>query len=195
MVIGNFGQYNHLIYRTLRDLGIPSKLLLNTVSFDKIREEKPSGIVLGGGPTLERVGVCPEIIRKIEVPILGICLGHQLMAKEFGGDVGSGKRGGFAEVEVYIDKPVDIFEGFPPKIKTWSSHNDEIKTLPDCFEILAHSDICEYEAIRHKKRPLFGVQFHPEVIHTQLGSELYKNFAKICDRYSNSNPTKPSNKF
>ncbi len=176
-VVYNYGQYNHLIHRTLRDLGVESKLIQNTTPVEEIDAD---GLVLGGGPSLERTGNCEKYLRELDIPILGICLGHQLIAKVFGGEVGRGESGGYAEVVVKILEKDELFEGFPDEIKVWASHMDEVKKMPEGFKLLAKSDICEVEAMRHAEKPIFGVQWHPEVYHSEYGVELYKNFVNIC---------------
>lgn len=175
-VVYNLGQYNHLIHRTLRDLGVESKLISNETPLEEIDAD---GLVIGGGPSIEKSGRSLEYV-KLEIPILGVCLGHHIIAVAFGGEVGKGKVGGYAEVEVEILEQNEIFKGFPSKIKVWASHMDEVKRMPESFKLLAKSDICNIEAMRHKKKPIFGVQWHPEVYHSQFGVELYKNFIKIC---------------
>ena len=180
-VIYNFGQYNHLIHRVLRDLGVNSKLVNNTTPVSELMDA--NGIVIGGGPSLEKTGNCEAYVKELEVPILGICLGHQLIAKIFGGEVGKGKVGGFAEVKVKIVKKDPLFDGLPEELKVWASHNDEVKKMPKDFELLAKSDVCEIEAFKHKKRPIYGLQWHPEVYHSEKGEEIYKNFVKICKDY------------
>ncbi len=179
-VIYNYGQYNHLIHRTLRDLGVESRLIENTTPIDEIRDA--DGVVIGGGPSLDRTGNCAEYVRKLDVPILGICLGHQLIAKVFGGEVGRGRVGGYSEVEVEILEDDELFDGMPRKIRVWASHMDEVKKVPDSFKVLARSDICDVEAMRHKERPIYGVQWHPEVYHSEYGTKLYENFVRICRR-------------
>ncbi len=179
-VVYNYGQYNHLIHRTLRDLGVESKLVDNTTPVEELKDV--DGLVLGGGPSLDRAGLCEQYVRKLDVPILGICLGHQLLAKIFGGEVGKGKIGGYSEVRVKILEDDEIFEGIPREIKVWASHMDEVKKLPDSFKKLASSDICDIEAMRHKDKPIYGIQWHPEVYHTEYGEEVYKNFIKICKK-------------
>jgi len=169
-----------LIYRTLRDLGVETKLINNTTPLDQLTDL--DGLVIGGGPSLERTGNCKNYIKELDIPILGICLGHQLIAKVFGGEVGKGKMGGFAEVFVRIVKQDPLFEDLPEKLKVWASHNDEVKRIPEDLEILAKSDICEIEALRHKKKPIYGLQWHPEVYHTERGEDIYRNFIKICKK-------------
>lgn len=177
-VVYNYGQYNHLIHRTLRELGMESKLVENTTSVEELRDV--DGLVIGGGPSLERTGNCEDYLKELDVPIIGICLGHQLMAKVFGGEVGKGSMGGYSEVDIKILEENELFEGIPKEIKVWASHMDEVKKLPEGFKVLAESDICKIEAMRHERKPLYGVQWHPEVYHSQYGVELYRNFIEIC---------------
>ncbi|RLI87560.1 MAG: GMP synthase subunit A [Archaeoglobales archaeon] len=179
-VVYNYGQYNHLIHRTLRDLGIESKLVENTTPVEKLTDA--DGIVLGGGPSLDRTGNCEIYVKELDVPILGVCLGHQLLAKIFGGEVGKGEVGGYAEVIVRIVEDDEIFEGLPRELRVWASHSDEVKKLPENFKLLAESDICKIEAMKHVEKPIYGVQWHPEVYHTERGVDFYRNFIKICKR-------------
>ncbi len=178
-VVYNLGQYNHLIYRTLRDLGIESKLISNETDIEEIDAD---GLVIGGGPTIEKSGKSMDYVKNLDIPILGICLGHHIIALAFGGEVGKGKVGGYAEIEVDIIDKNEIFEGLPDRVKVWASHMDEVKKLPENFKLLAKSEICSIEAMRHKSKPIFGIQWHPEVYHTHYGVEVYKNFIEICKR-------------
>lgn len=179
-VVYNYGQYNHLIHRTLRDLGVDTKMIENTTPVEELKDV--DGLVLGGGPSLERTGNCAAYVKELDIPIIGICLGHQLLAKIFGGDVGKGSIGGYSEIDIRILEDDELFNGIPRSIKVWASHMDEVKKLPEGFKVLAESDICKIEAMRDKKRPLYGVQWHPEVYHSQYGVELYRNFVEICKR-------------
>jgi len=176
-IVYNLGQYNHLIHRMLRDLGIESKLIENTTPPEEIDAD---GLVIGGGPSIDRSGRSMDYVRNLDVPILGICLGHHIIAKAFGGEIGRGNIGGYAEVEVEIIEKDEIFDGFPDRIRVWASHMDEVKILPEDFELLAKSSICSIEAMKHNKKPIFGIQWHPEVYHSQYGEEVYRNFIEIC---------------
>ncbi len=178
LVVNNYGQFNHLIVRSLRDMA-QTKMISNQTPIEKIEAD---GLVLGGGPTLDRAGICREYLKDLEIPILGICLGMQLMGETFGGKVQPGNVGGYAEVQVEILEEDDILKGLPPTIKTWASHSDQVVELPEKFQVLARSDICEIEAMRHIERPLYGVQWHPEVVHTEFGSQVLENFLDVCRR-------------
>ena len=181
LVINNYGQFAHLIHRAVRDLGTPCELVKNTLSPDELLGRSPDGLILSGGPTLNRIGNCKQYVREIELPILGICLGHQLIAETFGGAVSKGASGGYANVNVEIIEPDDILRGMGPRINTWASHADEVSRLPNNFVKLARSAICEIEAMKHPSKPIYGVQWHPEVAHTEAGNTLVQNFLKICE--------------
>jgi GMP synthase (glutamine-hydrolysing) len=183
IVINNYGQTCHLIHRAVRDLEQEVELMKNTSSIDEILEKEPDGLILSGGPTLERAGNCSTYIREIDLPILGICLGHQVMAQAYGGAVRTGSTGGYAAVDIEILEENDILRGLGPVTKVWASHADEVSKLPSDFVRLARSNICEVEAMKHKEKPLYGVQWHPEVSHTERGNDLLRNFFHVCETY------------
>ncbi len=183
LVVNNHGQYNHRIYRSLHYLNIPSEIIPNSTSLKKIEEKDPAGIILGGGPSLERSGNSHEYVTKLNCPILGICLGHQIMAQAYGAEVGAAGIESYAKIEINILQENDIFKGLGPTMEVWASHKDEVRTLPEEFEVLATSSICDIEAIKHLEKPLYGIQFHPEVHHTQKGPQLFENFYEVCKRY------------
>lgn len=180
IIINNLGQYNHRISRTLTYLGIENKLIPNTTSYEDIMTLNPDGIILGGGPSINNIGNCEEIIQKAEVPILGICLGHQIIANVFGGETKSADIESYAQIEIQIKKSTELFDELPEIIKVWASHKDEVVKLPENFIILANSDKCSIEAMKHENKPIYGIQFHPEVQHTPEGGEIFINFNKIC---------------
>jgi GMP synthase (glutamine-hydrolysing) len=178
LVVNNYGQFNHLIRRAIRDR-VDTDLISNETPPEDIDAD---GLILGGGPTLDRAGRGADYLRNLDIPILGICLGMQLMGTTFGGRVVPGNIGGYAEVNVEVLKEDDILKGLPSKFKTWASHMDQVSVLPEGFEVLARSDVCEIEAMKHLSRPLYGVQWHPEVVHTEYGPELLDNFIALCRR-------------
>ncbi|HDH44534.1 MAG TPA: GMP synthase subunit A [Thermococcus sp.] len=186
-VIDNGGQWTHREWRVLRYLGVETKIIPNYVSFDEILKEKVNGLVLSGGaPRVglrERLGRCSEYLEKADFPILGICAGHQFIARHFGGKVEPAKIPEFGKVELIIDKEHPLFEGVPKKSIVWASHNDEVTWVTDEIEVLAHSRDCKIEAISHKSKPIFGLQFHPEVEETEYGTQIFRNFIEICERY------------
>lgn len=187
IVINNKGQYNHRIHRTLHYLKISSQLIPNTISVKDLNDLKPAGIILGGGPSLETSGNCQEFVEEIDIPILGICLGHQIIAKTFGGEVSTADVESYAQVKIKIIEENDILRGLGPSMKVWASHKDEVKSLPKVFDVLATSDICDVEAMKHKNKPIYGIQFHPEVYHTERGPEVFQNFYKVCQEFNSKN--------
>jgi GMP synthase (glutamine-hydrolysing) len=182
LVVNNHGQYNHRIHRALHYLKIPSELVSNELSLDEIKNKNPTGLILGGGPSIERVGNCIEYIQEMDIPILGICLGHQLIAQAFGGEVATAESQSYAQIELEILEEDDIFQGLGPKMNVWASHQDEVKIMPENFDVLAQSSICDVEAMKHHNKPIYGIQFHPEVHHTENGSKVFENFYNTCKK-------------
>jgi len=180
LVVNNYGQYNHRIHRTLIYLKIPSEMIPNTLSLDEIIDKGASGLILGGGPSVEKSGNCMEYVKELEYPILGICLGHQIIALAYGGKIGSAGMESYAQIQLKIKDVNDIFKGLGPMMEVWASHKDEVIKLPPNFNILASSSICDIEAMKHQEKPLYGIQFHPEVQHTKEGPKLLKNFYEVC---------------
>ncbi|AOW80668.1 GMP synthase (glutamine-hydrolysing) [Halodesulfurarchaeum formicicum] len=177
-VIDNHGQFTHLEHRMLRDLdGVSTELIDNETPPEEIDAD---GLVLSGGPSIEETGNSAAYL-DLDIPVLGICLGHQLIAQELGGEVGEGDYGGYADVEVRILSESDPLVGsLAPSIRTWASHADEVLTVPPGFERTAESDVCGVEAMSDTDRDIYGVQWHPEVAHTERGEELFANFRDIC---------------
>lgn len=183
IVINNYGQTCHLIHRAVRDLDQEVELMKNTSSIDEILEKYPDGMILSGGPTLARAGNCSKYVKELDLPILGICLGHQVIAQTYGGTVKTGAAGGYASIEIEILEENDILKGLGKKTNVWASHADEVSILPPDFIRLARSRICEVEAMKHRTKPLYGVQWHPEVSHTEKGNDLLMNFFGVCEAY------------
>ena len=130
VVIDNHGQFTHLEHRALRDLGVDTELIDNDVEPSEVDAD---GIVLSGGPDMDRAGRSAEYLDR-DVPVLGICLGMQLIAEELGGTVGSGDYGGYADVTVEIlDDEDPLIGSLAPETRVWASHADEVKTVPDGF--------------------------------------------------------------
>jgi GMP synthase (glutamine-hydrolysing) len=177
-VVDNHGQFTHLEHRALRDLGVDTELVENTTPPEDLEAD---GLVLSGGPDIEDVGRCAEYL-DLDVPVFGICLGMQFIASELGGDVGSGEYGGYADVTVRITDPDDPLVGsLAPETRVWASHADEVTDLPAGFVRTAESDVCGIEAMSDTDRDLYGVQWHPEVAHTERGEEVFRNFVSICE--------------
>lgn len=184
LVVNNHGQYNHRIHRTLHYLKIPSELVPNTTPLNEIEDKEPIGLILGGGPSVERSGNSSQYVKKLDYPILGICLGHQILAQTYGGEIGSAGSESYAQIQINIQDENDIFKGLGSKLDVWASHKDEVTKLPPEFKILASSPICDIEAMKHEDKPLYGIQFHPEVYHTPEGPKVFENFNTVCSEYS-----------
>jgi len=186
-VIDNGGQWTHREWRTLRYLDVDTKIVPNTESFENLSGDNIDGLVLSGGaPRIgldSKLGNCAQYLKKADFPVLGICAGHQFMARYFGGEVKPAETPEFGKIELTLLKDDDmLFEGLPKKSIVWESHNDEVTVLPDIFEILGESENCKIQAIKHKKKPFYGLQFHPEVEHTEFGERIFKNFVDMCKK-------------
>jgi len=176
-VVNNFGQFNHLIHRALRDLDIDAVLIPNTTPPEGVREGC-RGIILGGGPAIERAGNCSQYL-DLGLPVLGICLGLHIIANRFGGNVHTGQSGGYGPVDIEICECDEILKGYPEKMNVWASHADEVIQLPEGFTRLARSPICNNEAIALPEKNIYGLQWHPEVSHTFDGKRVFENFNRI----------------
>lgn len=186
-VVDNGGQWTHREWRTLRDLEVDTKIVPNTTPLSDLLKEDIQGLVLSGGaPRIgldSSLGNCAEYLKNASFPILGICAGHQFMARYFGGEVKPSKAPEFGQVEMTLLKKKDsLFEGVPKKSIVWESHNDEVTKIPKVFERLAESENCPIQAMRHQKKPFYGLQFHPEVEHTEFGEQIFSNFVKLCEK-------------
>lgn len=183
LVVDNGGQWTHREWRVLRDLEIDAQIVPNDMPLPDILKLGPSGIVLSGGaPRIglsDRLGRCGEYIDS-GLPVLGICAGHQYMARHFGGKAEPGKVPEFGRVEIFVDDPDELLKDIPQKFIAWTSHNDEVSVLPESFINMARSKDCKVQVMRHKTRPLYGIQFHPEVEHTEYGNKIFENFIEIC---------------
>lgn len=182
-VVDNHGQFTHLERRALRDIGVDTAIVENTTPPDEIDAD---GLVLSGGPDsageAESGGRCGEYL-DLGVPVLGICLGMQIMTTELGGTVGPGEYGGYADVTVEITDGEDPLVGsLAPETRVWTSHADEVKELPPGFARTGRSEVCEIEAMANRNEELYGVQWHPEVAHTERGMEVFENFRTLCER-------------
>ncbi|HET7322787.1 MAG TPA: GMP synthase subunit A [Halococcus sp.] len=182
VVIDNHGQFTHLEGRALGDIGVETDTVDSTTPPSEIDAD---GIVLSGGPGSasdpDTGGRCSEYL-DMGVPVLGICLGMQLIATECGGTVEAGEYGGYADVTVEIDDPTDSLVGsLAPETRVWTSHADQVTTLPDGFTRTGKSGVCEIESMSDSDRELYGVQWHPEVAHTEQGEEVFENFRAICE--------------
>ncbi len=178
------GQYNQLIARRVRDLGVYSELLPYNTPIEKIKEMQPKGIIFSGGPASVYEEGAPHVdpaIFDLNVPILGICYGMQLMTHLLSGKVERAGVREYGKAELRLQEPHSLYEKWGNNEVVWMSHSDKVVELPTGFRVDAVSDACPVAAISHPERSLYGVQFHPEVRHTVKGTEFISNFLfNIC---------------
>ena len=184
IIIINFGsQYIHLIARRVRDLGVYSEIKPYDITASEIRKLNPSGIILSGGPGSVNDKNNPHLdkeILQLGIPILGICYGHQLIGHHFG-KVHPGKSKEYGNRTLHIKENRTLLKNLDKKEQIWMSHGDIVGKLPNDFETLAKTDTCPIAAFENTGRGLYGVQFHPEVVHTPKGGQILKNFIfDIC---------------
>ncbi|MDN7025397.1 GMP synthase subunit A [Methanoculleus sp. FWC-SCC1] len=177
-VVNNYGQFNHLILRSLRDMDVEATMISNETAPAEVAEGC-RGIILGGGPMIERAGRAAEYLG-LGIPVLGICLGLHIMATGRGGTVVKGASGGYGAVGVDLVCKNDLLAGYPDRIRVWASHADEVSVMPGGFTLLARSNICGVEAMADLENRLYGLQWHPEVSHTENGRLVFENFDRIC---------------
>jgi len=181
----DFGsQYSHLICRRIRDFSVYAELVPYDISLEELKKLNPKGIIFSGGPSSVYGSKAPKPTKKIfkmQTPILGICYGHQIIVKNFGGKVKRVNKE-YGSAVLSIDDNSDIFSGVGDSIRAWMSHGDEAKVVPDNFEIIGHTENAHAAAISNKQKTIYGIQFHPEVVHTENGNEILKNFVlKVCN--------------
>src|SRR5947208_2074809 len=181
----DFGsQYAQLIARRVREAGVYSELVRPDISIEELRKMNPKGLIFSGGPSSvyePNAPRCDPHVFDLNIPILGICYGMQLGAQILGGQVkpAPSREYGRAKLKVIANDP--LVKGLPSDTTVWMSHGDQVHELPADFVALATTPSCPYAAARHKTRPFYGVQFHPEVTHTPRGEVLFQNFLyEIC---------------
>jgi len=176
----DFGsQYTHLIARRIREMGVYSEILPFNIAAEELIRRNVSAIILSGGPasvTEKNSPSCDEKIFEIGLPVLGICYGQQLMARLLGGKVLPAKEREYGRAELRILDKKDFFKGLASKEIVWMSHGDRVAKLPKNFEVIAKTENSPFAAVANTERNIFGVQFHPEVVHTENGKKLLKNF-------------------
>ncbi len=178
------GQYNQLIARRVRELGIYSEVVPFTKILAKAKELKPKGIIFTGGPASVYEKGAPSVEKELfelNIPVLGICYGAQLTAQVLGGKVLSPKFKEYGSVELSINAKSKLFKGVPAKSICWMSHRDYVGTLPKGFKVTAKTELCPVAAMEAEDKNIYALQFHPEVLHTKYGGKMLENFLKnIC---------------
>jgi GMP synthase (glutamine-hydrolysing) len=185
VLVVDFGaQYSKLIARRVRECHVLSEIVPHDVALDEIARRRPKGLILSGGPKSVYEPGAPSAdprIFDLGIPVLGICYGHQLMASSLGGEVARGAGGEFGRAELEVTGGM-LFAELPLEQTVWMSHNDAVTRVPEGFQGVARTPACPVAAMEDVDRGLFGVQFHPEVVHTPMGTQLIRNFVhSACD--------------
>eukprot|EP00735_Rhodelphis_limneticus_P001594 TRINITY_DN12238_c0_g1::TRINITY_DN12238_c0_g1_i1::g.12984::m.12984 TRINITY_DN12238_c0_g1::TRINITY_DN12238_c0_g1_i1::g.12984 ORF type:complete len:549 (+),score=153.22,sp/Q756B7/GUAA_ASHGO/59.28/0.0,GMP_synt_C/PF00958.17/8.4e-40,GATase/PF00117.23/2.2e-36,Peptidase_C26/PF07722.8/4.7e-06,NAD_synthase/PF02540.12/4.6e-05,NAD_synthase/PF02540.12/2.8e+02,Asn_synthase/PF00733.16/2.9e+03,Asn_synthase/PF00733.16/0.0017,tRNA_Me_trans/PF03054.11/0.0041,Arginosuc_synth/PF00764.14/0.015,QueC/PF06508.8/0.35,Qu len=186
ILILDFGsQYSHLIARRVREANVFCELISGTSPIELIRSHHPKGIILSGGPASVYEAASPHVhsdVWSLGIPILGICYGVQEMAHQLGGEVQGASEREFGHSTLLIDVPhCDLFAGLPATSRMWMSHGDKLTKIPTGFENLAHTENCPHAALWHPQKRFYGLQFHPEVTHSDNGTLIVSNFVRrIC---------------
>jgi GMP synthase (glutamine-hydrolysing) len=185
IAILDFGsQYSELIARRIRETQVYSEVLSYRTSVEHLRSLNPKGIILSGGPSSvydKGAPHCDPALWQLGIPVLGVCYGMQLMVQQLGGVVEQADLGEYGKASLMIDDPTDLLTNVDQGTTMWMSHGDSVTQLPDGFKVLAHTANTPCAAIAHHDRQLYGVQFHPEVVHSIGGQPLIRNFVyHIC---------------
>ncbi|MFN3135896.1 MAG: glutamine-hydrolyzing GMP synthase, partial [Candidatus Kryptonium sp.] len=185
ILILDFGsQYTQLIARRIREAGVYSEIHPFNFPVDEIARIKPKGIILSGGPASVYENGSPQVdvkLFQLGIPVLGICYGLQLIAYELGGEVDRFAKREYGKAILKIEKSDELFYGLNSEITVWMSHGDALVKAPPGFEVIARTENSPICVIRDRKKKIYGVQFHPEVVHTEKGFEILKNFVyRIC---------------
>jgi GMP synthase (glutamine-hydrolysing) len=180
VLILDFGaQYAQLIARRVREQNVFCQMVRHDLPASRVAELKPRGLILSGGPSsvYERGAPhCDPAIFDLGIPVLGICYGMQLACHFLGGQVKPGPSREFGRAHCHITEVDGLFTGLPPDMVVWMSHGDQVMSVGGDFQPLAETETCPLAAVRHRSRPVFGLQFHPEVSHTPFGGQILKNF-------------------
>ncbi|MBD2138003.1 glutamine-hydrolyzing GMP synthase [Anabaena sp. FACHB-1237] len=185
IVILDFGsQYSELIARRIREAQVYSEVLSYRTTAAQLQEINPKGIILSGGPNSVYSDHAPHSdpeIWNLGIPVLGVCYGMQLMVNQLGGKVEQADRGEYGKASLFIDDPTGLLTNVEQGSTMWMSHGDSVIDMPSGFDLLAHTDNTPCAAIADHNKKLYGVQFHPEVVHSQHGLALIRNFVyHIC---------------
>ena len=184
VVLDYGGQYSQLIARRVRECGVFSELLPHHVGAAEVRRRRPKGLILSGGPASVYADGAPALDRELlelGIPVLGICYGMQLIALDQGARVESAATGEYGRSTLTVTEPGRLLAGLPSEQACWMSHRDTVFTAPPGFTALASSTASPVAALEHVERGIYGIQYHPEVVHTPFGQEVLKTFlGDIC---------------
>ena len=186
ILVLDFGsQYTQLIARRVRESNVYSEILPWDIDEGKIKSMSPKGIILSGGPdsvTNTYTPRVPKIVFELNIPILGICYGMQTLAEQMGGQVISADQKEFGYAELKINNESVLFSDLQKSLNVWMSHGDQVQDLPDDFELVASTETAPIAAMQHNSKPIYALQFHPEVTHTEDGKVVLDNFIfKVCN--------------
>jgi len=186
VLVLDFGsQYSQLIARRVREQNVYCEIVRHDISPERIREHSPRGLILSGGPSSVYESGSPQCdtgIFELGIPVLGICYGMQLACDALGGEVRNTPSREYGRARCRIKSPNELFDGLPEETDVWMSHGDQVAQVSSNFIPLAETDTCPIAAVRHCDLPVFGLQFHPEVTHTDLGKQVLRNFlVRICE--------------
>lgn len=190
IIIDLGSQTNQLISRRIRDFGVYSELKDPSITADELKGiEGLKGIILSGGPNSvnDRTAITvDDAILDLGIPILGICYGMQLIAKRFGGVVEPSEKREYGSTRLKLKRPSLLFQDIPDESVVWMSHKEHVTKIPERFQTIARSESCPFAAFSHQDKPIYGVQFHPEVRNTVFGLDLLKNFLfAVCQAKKN----------
>ena len=187
-VVVNGGQWTHREWRMLRYQGVDTQIIENTTPIEDLRDL--DGLILSGGAA--RIGLSGELgncaaFLELDIPILGICAGHQFMARHYGGDARESPKPEFGAMNIeLVNGGGTIFANTADSQTVWESHNDEVHVVPNGFFITASSDSCHVQGMENEEGTRFGLQFHPEVNDSEFGKEMFENFVEVCRAAKNS---------
>jgi len=184
LILDYGSQYTQLIARRVREMGVYCEIMPCTAEMEKIVGFHPQGIILSGSPFSVHQRRAPRLaagLLEMGRPVLGICYGMQALVKTYGGRVAKSKKREYGHALLQIDDRRDLFSGLSKKEDVWMSHGDRIDKLPKGFKVIAHTPNSPVAAMKDASRPVYGIQFHPEVVHTKNGTRILENFVKkIC---------------
>ena len=184
IVVLDFGsQYSHLICRRIREFSVYAELVPYNISYEELQKLNPTGIIFSGGPSSVYNLDAPIPENKIfdmDLPLLGICYGHQLIVNKYGGKVKRANKE-YGSSLLTIDSNEDLLNGIGESVRAWMSHGDEAEQIPQGFKVIGHTENARAAAIASEDKSTYGIQFHPEVVHTEQGTAILKNFVlTVC---------------
>jgi len=188
LVLDFGGQYCHLIGRRIREHQVYSEVVPHDITTKEVEALKErfnvKGLILSGGPLSvyeKNAPKCDLKILNLKVPVLGLCYGHQLIAYVSGGKVEPAGKREYGVTYAVVDKPIGVLKDLDKRERVWMSHGDTVYSLPNEYEVLAHTENCPVAAFRHREKPVYGLQWHPEVVHTRNGMKMLRNFIfEVC---------------